>query len=136
MLESTVTILSVGLANRAAALAGLPIRLICVSTGEDAAVVLKNELVGVVISRWDLMDIPGGIFLKRLKAAKPDILTIAFVGTGSEAAEISARELGFDVVLSEDVSGPYFRRVVLQLLSTLGVEITESVATQDFSSKN
>ena len=117
-------------------MAGLPIRLICVCTGEDAAVVLKNELVGVVISRWDLKDIPGGIFLKRLKAAKPGILTIAFVGTGSEAAEISARELGVDVVLSEDVSGPYFRRIVLQLLSTLGVEISESVATQDISSKN
>jgi len=87
------TILTVGLNGRNESLKNLPVRLITMQSGLEAARSLKNEKVNSVISRWDLDDMPDGKFLKTLKAAKSYIPTIAFVRPGNTTQEVAARAL-------------------------------------------
>jgi DNA-binding NarL/FixJ family response regulator len=118
------TVLSVGLNGRSEILKELPIRLVTMQSGLEAARSLKNEKVNSVISRWDLADMPDGRFLKSLKAARPDIPTIAFVRAGNTTQEIAARSLGVSAVLTEDASDEAFRNTVANLLGIKGsVEI-------------
>src|SRR4030042_5322335 len=106
------TVLTVGLNGRSEVLRELPIRMISMQSGLAAARSLKNEKVNSVISRWDLDDMPDGMFLKSLRAAKPGIPTIAFVRAGSKNQEIAARSLGVSRVLAEDATGDLFRETV------------------------
>jgi len=110
------TVLTVGLNGRNEVLKELPIRLIAMQSGLEAARSLKNEKVNSVISKWDLDDMPDGRFLKALKSAKPHIPTIAFVRPGSANQEIAARALGVSAVLAEDASDDLFRETVANLL--------------------
>ena len=84
-------VLTVGLGDKNEALQELPLRLIAMSSGAEAARSLKNERVDSVISKWDLDDMKNGLFLKRLKAVKPAIPTIVFVRAGDRVQEIAAR---------------------------------------------
>ncbi|MGB7582668.1 MAG: hypothetical protein WBL85_09515 [Sedimentisphaerales bacterium] len=110
------TVLTVGLGGRSEVLRELPIRLIKMQSGREAARSLKNEKVNSVISRWDLDDMPDGRFLKSFKAAKPYIPTIAIVKPGSKAQEIAARSLGVSAVLAEDATDNVLRDTVANLL--------------------
>jgi len=110
------TVLTVGLNGKNEALQELPIRVIKVQFGTEAARSLKNERVNSVISRWDLDDMKDGLFLKRLRAAKPDIPTIAVIESGKRGEEISARSLGVSAVLTEDVGDDFFRATVAAVL--------------------
>jgi len=106
----------VGLNGRSEVLRELPIRLIKMQSGLEAARSLKNEKVNSVISRWDLDDMPDGRFLESFKVAKPYIPTIALVKPGSKAQEIAARALGVSAVLAEDATDNVLRDTVANLL--------------------
>ena len=114
------TVLTVGLNGRSEVLRELPIRLIKMQSGLEAARSLKNEKVNSVISRWDLDDMPDGRFLKSLKAAKPYIPTIAIIRPGSKAQEIAARSFGISAVLAEDATDNVLRDTVANLLGIQG----------------
>jgi len=114
------TVLTVGLNGRSEVLMELPIRLIKMQSGFQAARSLKNEKVNSVISRWDLDDMPDGGFLKSFKAAKPYVPTIALIKPGSKAQEIAARSLGISAVLAEDATDNVLRDTVANLLGIQG----------------
>jgi DNA-binding NarL/FixJ family response regulator len=125
------TVLTVGLNGRNEVLRELPIRLITMQSGLEAARSLKNEKVNSVISRWDLDDMPNGRFLKSLKAAKPHIPTIAFVRPGSANQEIAARSLGVSAVLAEDATDDLFRDTVANLLGLKGVFAIKAISSAE-----
>lgn len=113
-------VLIVGLNGKHKVLRELPIRLITMQSGIKAARSLKNEKVDSVISKWDLDDMEDGQFLKKLKAFKPDIPTIAFVKAGDQAQEIAARSLGVSAVLTNDADDDLFRQTVANVLGLHG----------------
>ena len=125
------TVLTVGLNGRNEVLRELPIRLIAMQSGLEAARSLKNEKVNSVISRWDLDDMPNGRFLKSLKMAKPHIPTIAFVRAGSINQEIAARSLGVSAVLAEDVTDDAFRETVANLLGLRGALEIKAISSAE-----
>jgi DNA-binding NarL/FixJ family response regulator len=125
------TVLTVGLNGRSEVLRKLPIRLIGMQSGLEAARSLKNEKVNSVISRWDVDDMPDGGFLKSLRAAKPHIPTIAFVRAGSTSQEIAARALGVSAVLAEDVTDDVFRKTVANLLGLRGDVAIKTISSAE-----
>jgi DNA-binding NtrC family response regulator len=122
------TILTVGLNGRNEVLRELPIRLITMQSGLEAARSLKNEKVNSVISRWDLEDMPNGRFLKSFRAAKPNIPTIAFVRAGNSTQEVAARSLGVSAVLTEDASDEMFKETVANLLGLQGAVTIKAIS--------
>jgi len=110
------TVLTVGLNGKNEVLRELPIRLITMQSGMEAARSLKNEKVNSVISKWDLHDMEDGRFLKNLRAVKPEIPTIAFVRAGDRAQEIAARSLGVSAVLTDEADDELFRQTVANIL--------------------
>jgi len=123
------TVLTVGLSGREEVLRELPIRLIRMRRGFEAARSLKNEKVDSVISNWDLEDMEGGRFLRRLKSVKPEIPTIVFVRSGDRAQEIAARSLGASAVLTEDASDELFKGTVANVLGLRGLVSIESISS-------
>jgi DNA-binding NarL/FixJ family response regulator len=122
------TVLTVGLNGRNEVLRELPIRLITMQSGLEAARSLKNEKVNSVISRWDLEDMPNGRFLKSFRAARPNIPTIAFVRAGSANQEIAARALGVSAVLGEDATDEMFKETVANLLGLRGAVAIRAIS--------
>ncbi len=110
-----MNVLSVG-ANLTGSLNGLPVRLISVKDGDEAVSSFKTEQVDSVISHWHLADMPDGKFLKKLKAAKPQMPTIAIVEGHNPQQEIDARSLGVAAVITEDSSEEHFRDVITSVL--------------------
>jgi len=110
------TVLTVGLDGKNEVLRELPIQLVTMRSGGQAARSLKNENVNSVISKWDLVDMKGGRFLKRLRAVKPGIPTIAFIRAGDQAQEIAARGIGVSAVLTDETSNELFRETVANIL--------------------
>lgn len=110
-------VLAVGLGSqRSELLRELPIRLISVRSGIEAARSFKSERIDSVISKWDLEDMADGLFLKRLKAVKPDVSTVVFVRPGDQRQEIAARCLGASVVLSDQTNDDFFLEAVTSVL--------------------
>lgn len=116
MFITEANVLAVGIRDKSNALQELPVRLLVVDTTVEALFCLRGEKIHTVISRWELVDSPAGEFLKRIREAKPDIPTIAFVKPGNDKQEIIARCLGISVVLPEDTDDDHFRESVCQLL--------------------
>jgi DNA-binding NarL/FixJ family response regulator len=114
------SVLTVGLNGREKVLRELPIRLITMQSGIEAARSLKTERVDSVISNWELEDMADGRFLKGLRAAKPDIPTIAFIRAGDRAQEIAARSLGVSAVLTDEADDDFFRQTVANVLGLKG----------------
>ena len=110
------SVLTIGLDDKTGVLRELPIRVIGMRTGAEAACYLRNGQVNSVISRWDLEDAKDGWFLRRLKAVKPRIPTIVFVRGGSVEQEIEARSLGVSAVLTDETSDELFRETVAGIL--------------------
>jgi DNA-binding NtrC family response regulator len=115
------TVLTVGLNGRNEALKELPIRLITMQSGSEAARSLKNEKVDSIVSKWDLDDMKNGRFLRKLKAVKPEIPTIVLIDAGNLAQEISARSLGVSAVLTNEIDDDLFRETVANVLGIKGV---------------
>ncbi len=111
-----MNILSVGTGSRIENLNGLPVRLISVKDGYEAVRSFKIEQVDSVISHWHLADMPDGKFLKKLKAAKPQMPTIAIIEGQNPQQEIEARSLGVAAVITEDSSEEHFRAVITSVL--------------------
>ena len=111
------SVLTVGLNGREKVLRELPIRVITMQSGIEAARSLKTERVDSVISNWELEDMADGGFLKGLRAAKPDIPTIAFIRAGDRAQEIAARSLGVSAVLTDEADDDFFRQTLFSLSS-------------------
>ena len=114
------SVLTIGLNGREKVLRELPIRMITMQSGIEAARSLKTERVDSVISNWELEDMADGGFLKGLRAAKPDIPTIAFVKAGDRAQEIAARSLGVSAVLTDEADDDFFRQTVANVLGLKG----------------
>lgn len=114
------SVLTVGLNGREKVLRELPIRVITMQSGIEAARSLKTERVDSVISNWELEDMADGGFLKGLRAAKPDIPTIAFIRAGDRAQEIAARSLGVSAVLTDEADDDLFRQTVANVLGLKG----------------
>lgn len=122
------TVLTVGLDGRNEVLRELPVRLITMQSGIEAARSLKNEKVDSVISKWSLYDMEDGRFLKRLRVVKPDIPTIVFVRTGDRAQEIAARSLGVSAVLTDDTDDEIFRETVANVLGLRDVVSIKAIS--------
>ncbi len=120
-------VLAVGVTDKSDALKELPIRLLVMDTGAEAVRCLRKERIATVISRWELVDMPEGEFLKNVIAAKPAVPTIAFITPGDRSQEIAARTLGVSAILSEDVDDDDFRETLCQLLSIRTVESVEAI---------
>lgn len=114
------SVLTVGLNGREKVLRELPIRVITMQSGIEAARSLKTKRVDSVISKWELEDMADGGFLKGLRAAKPDIPTIAFIRAGDRAQEIAARSLGVSAVLTDEADDDFFRQTVANVLGLKG----------------
>jgi len=123
------TVLTVGLNGKNEILEELPIRVVTKQSGFEAARSLKNEKVDGVISRWNLIDMADGWFLKRLRVAKPDIALIAFVQAGNERQEIAARGLGVCAVLTDDDNDDFFRETVANVLG-IGQAVAAKTASR------
>ena len=119
-----MNILSVGAGSRNKALDGLPIRLINMKTGIQAISSFKTEQIDSVISHWHLADMPNGKFLKKLKAVKPQMPTIAIIEAQNPQQEIEARCLGVAAVITEDSSEAHFRAVIS---AVLGIEDMQTI---------
>ena len=121
-------VLTVGLNGRNEVLREMPIRLITMRSGTEAARSLKNEKVDSIVSKWDLEDMKDGVFLRRLRAVKPNIPTIVFVGVGDQAQEIEARSIGVSAVLTDDVSDELFRETVANVLGLKDVVSIKTIS--------
>jgi CheY-like chemotaxis protein len=122
------SVVAVGLRKKSGALRELPIRLFVMDTGSQVVRCLREERIDTVISRWELVDMPNGMLLQKIKAAKPAIPTIAFIRSGDHKQEAIARSLGVSAVLTEDIGDEHFREVVCQLLGiyrVIGIKATD-----------
>jgi len=122
------TVLTVGLNGKNEVLRELPIRLVTMQSGVEAARSLKNEEVDSVVSKWDLDDMEDGWFLKRLKTVKPEISTIAFVRAGDQAQEIAARSAGVSAVLTDEADDELFRKTVANVLGLHDLVSVEAIS--------
>ena len=116
IIVAKTTVLAVGVGDRSDELAELPIRLINLARASEAIRSFKTEDIDSVISHWHLDDMPDGEFLKRLRAIRPQIPTIAIIKSGNPDQEIAARSLGVAAVIPEDCSEEYFRMIVADVL--------------------
>ncbi|MBN1982358.1 MAG: hypothetical protein JW795_12560 [Chitinivibrionales bacterium] len=121
-----MNILAVGAGSRIEALEGLPVRLITLKTGSQAVRSFKTEQIDSVISHWHLTDMPNGVFLKKLRAVKPQMPTIAIIESGNQQQEIEARCLGVAAVIPDDSSEEHFRAV---MTAVLGLEDAGAIQT-------
>ena len=121
-------ILVVGIGDKGNALKKLPVQILALDVGAQAIRCLREEKIDTVISHWELIDIPDGQFLKKVKEAKPSMPTIAFIIPGDIEQELAARQIGVDCVLSEDINDDYFRETVCQLL---GIPAVSSMQISD-----
>jgi DNA-binding NtrC family response regulator len=121
-------VLTVGLGDKNEALQEMPIRLIAMSSGAEAARSLKNERVDSVISKWDLDDMKNGLFMKRFRAVKPEIPTIVFVKAGDRTQEIAARSSGASAVLTEDTTDEFFQTTIANVLGLRGIVSIKTIS--------
>lgn len=110
------SILSVGLDEKFRTLGRTPVRMVNCQTGKEAARSLKNEKIDGVVCRWNLPDMPDGLFVKRLKAFKPNIPVIVMVEHDNPAQEIAARALGVSAVVSDLADRKNLRRTLFSML--------------------
>jgi response regulator RpfG family c-di-GMP phosphodiesterase len=122
------SVLTVGLNGKNEVLRELPIRLITMQSGKEAARSLKNEKVDSVISKWNLDDMEDGRFLRNLRAVKPEIPTIAFIRAGDQAQEIAARSLGVSAVLTDETDDELFRETVANVLGLVDIASIKEIS--------
>lgn len=126
-------VLTVGLNGKNKVLQELPIRLIAAKSGADATHSLRSEKIDSVISEWNLDDMEDGWFLKKLRAVKPQMPTIALIETGNIEQEIAARSLGVSAVLTKDTGDKIFKQTLANLLGL--TDITDIKAISSIETK-
>ena len=122
-----MSVLAVGMEDRADQFAGMPIRLLNRTHGRDAIRSFKTDPIDSVICRWHLADMPDGAFLKKLKAVKPDIPVVAIIEPGNPQQEIEARRLGVSAVIPEDCDSDYFRQIMASLFDLRDIKAGEAL---------
>ena len=122
-----MNVLAVGMEDRVNEFKALPIRLLNMTHGKDAIRSFKTDHIDSVISHWHLRDMPDGAFLKKLKAVKPDMPTVAIIEPNNPQQEIEARMLGVSAVIPEDCDGQYFREVMAEVLGLHGTYEVETI---------
>ena len=122
-----MNVLAVGMEDRTSEFNGLPIRLLNLTHGSDAIRSFKTDSVDSVVSHWHLADMPDGEFLRKLKAVKPDMPTVAIVEADNPQQEIEARMLGVSAVIPENCGDEYFRQVMTSVLGLSGVQSIEKL---------
>jgi DNA-binding NarL/FixJ family response regulator len=122
-----MNVLAVGMEDRADQFRGFPVRLLNLARGGDAIRSFKTGQIDSVISLWNLTDMPNGTFLKKLKAVKPDMPTVAIIDPDNPQQEIEARRLGVSAVIPEDCDGDYFRQVMASVFGLPDVEAIEAL---------
>lgn len=128
-----MNVLAVGMEDRAGEFKGLPVRLLNMAHGSDAIRSFKTDPIDSVISHWNLSDMRDGQFLKKLKAVRPDMPTVAIIEPDNPQQEIEARMLGVSAVITEDCDDQYFREVMTSVLGLQSVrEIETFYAVKDF----
>lgn len=108
--------MSVGGQVGTGSLGDLPIRVVNPNNGNEAVRSFKTEQIDSVISHWHLPDMPDGLFLRKLRAVKPEMPTIAIVEANNPQQEIEARALGVSAVICDDSGRDYVRAVVCDVL--------------------
>ncbi len=129
-IESNV--LAIGLGNKNKVLEELPIHFFVMDTTVEAVRCLHEEKIDMVISQWELPEMPNGLLLERIREAKPAIPTVAFIRPGDREQETIARNLGISVVLNEDVDDSYFREVICDMLEVLSVARIDVIDSYNF----
>jgi DNA-binding NtrC family response regulator len=105
-------ILFAGAGDKANALQGLPVQMYVTTSGGEAIRCLKKRRIDTVISRWQLIDIKNGEFLRAVIEARPGISSIAIINAGDYVQEVAARSVGVTAVLPENVDDGHFRKTV------------------------
>jgi len=124
VINAKMNVLEVGMQRRSEVFDGLPIRLLNLAHGSDAIRSFRTDPIDSVISHWHLADMPNGQFIRKLKAVKPDMPTVAIIEANNPQQEIEARQLGVSAVICEDCDGDYFRQV---LTDVLGLEDAQAI---------
>jgi len=106
----------IGARDKAHGLQHLPLRVLLMDTGRQALQCLRDEPVDSVISRWDLPDMPNGLLLGRILAARPKMPTIAVIESGNTEQEILARSLGLTAIVTDDTEADTLRQLICQIL--------------------
>ena len=128
-----MNVLAVGMEDRSDGFDGLPVRLLNMAHGSDAIRSFRTGSIDSVISHWHLADMPDGEFLKKLKAVKPDMPTVAIVEPNNPQQEIEARMLGVSAVVSEDCGEDYFHEVITSVLGLPNEQAIEALyAVKEF----
>ncbi len=122
-----MNVLAVGMEDRTDGFDGLPVRLLNMTHGSDAIRSFRTDPIDSVISHWHLADMPDGQFLKKLKAVKPDMPTVAIIEPNDAQQEIAARRLGVSAVINEDCGDEYFRQVITSVLGLPNEQAIEAL---------
>lgn len=109
-------IIAVGLADKAGALAELPVQVLVARGGERALRYLRAGTIDLLISRWELPNIAQGELFERVRGAKPYLPVLAVVEAGNVGQEIAARSLGVNAVLPDDMGEGHFQEIVCDML--------------------
>ncbi len=125
------SVLAVGIEHQSKALKQLPLRLIKMSSGFEAARSLKNEKVDCVISSWDLPDMKNGLFLRNLRMTRPDIPAVAVIESENISQEIAARSLGLSAVITGQTTDRYLQQIVCQVLELASAVIEPIKGLED-----
>jgi len=115
-------ILAVGIRDKSEMLESVPVRVILCDKGLDALRCLKQARTRMLISKWDLPDMPDGDLLRRFTQANPYMPTIAFVEANNTEQEIEARTLGVTCVLADDTNYDEFFAAVCQVLELSSIK--------------
>lgn len=105
-------ILFAGLTDKANALQGLSVQIYLADSGREAIGCLKKRRIDTVISKWHLIDIKNGEFIRTVIEARPGIASIAIIDAGNYVQEVAARSIGVTAVLPEDIDDEHFRKTV------------------------
>jgi DNA-binding NtrC family response regulator len=125
-----MTILSVGIRKKSKALETLPVRILVMDSGTEAVRHLFEDKIDIVISHWDLIDMPQGMLLEKIINAKPNMPTVAFIEPGNREQEIMARSLGVTAILNEDIDESSFRSTICQILHIESVSMLSLCGTE------
>ena len=131
VIVAKMNVLAVGAEDWSDKFAELPIRLISLNNGFEAVRSFKTEQIDSVISHWHLDDMPDGLFLKRLRAIRPQMPTIAVVEPNNPQQEIAARSLGVAAVIPSNCSEDYFREIVSAVLNLVPHSVERLYAVKE-----
>ena len=117
MRVSDKTVLAVGIEDFRKQLEEIPIKARFVRTAAKALSQLFAEKIALVVSRWELSDMPNGKLLTDIIIARPTTPTIAIVTGGDFQQEIAARQAGVKIILAEDIADNYLGQIVCRLIN-------------------